>query len=66
MHLPNEFGGVVFDTASVGVMHALAVAREEAALLATPNAWPRRVGAQTRAGRFGRTGLSNLHIRTSA
>ena len=33
MHLPNEFGGVVFDTASVGVMHALAVAREEAAPL---------------------------------
>lgn len=31
MHLPNEFGGVVYDTASVGVMHALAVAREEAA-----------------------------------
>jgi aromatic-L-amino-acid decarboxylase len=31
MHLPQEFGGVVYDTASVGVMHALAVAREEAA-----------------------------------
>lgn len=31
MGLPNEFGGVVYDTASVGVMHALAVAREEAA-----------------------------------
>jgi aromatic-L-amino-acid decarboxylase len=31
MNLPGEFGGVVFDTASVGVMHALAVAREEAA-----------------------------------
>src|SRR5947208_7880935 len=29
MHLPQEFGGVVYDTASVGVMHALAVAREE-------------------------------------
>jgi aromatic-L-amino-acid/L-tryptophan decarboxylase len=28
--LPNEFGGVVYDTASVGVMHALAIAREEA------------------------------------
>jgi aromatic-L-amino-acid decarboxylase len=27
--LPPEFGGVVYDTASVGVMHALAVAREE-------------------------------------
>jgi aromatic-L-amino-acid decarboxylase len=31
MHLPAEFGGIVYDTASVGVMHALAVAREEAA-----------------------------------
>jgi len=31
MNLPSEFGGVVYDTASVGVMHALAVAREEAA-----------------------------------
>jgi aromatic-L-amino-acid decarboxylase len=30
LDLPNEFGGVVYDTASVGVMHALAVAREEA------------------------------------
>ena len=29
--LPAEFGGVVYDTASVGIMHALAVAREEAA-----------------------------------
>ena len=33
MDLPREFGGVVYDTASVGVMHALAVAREEAAPL---------------------------------
>jgi aromatic-L-amino-acid decarboxylase len=31
MHLPKEFEGVVYDTASVGIMHALAVAREEAA-----------------------------------
>jgi aromatic-L-amino-acid decarboxylase len=31
MRLPNEFGGVVYDTASIGIMHALAVAREEAA-----------------------------------
>jgi aromatic-L-amino-acid/L-tryptophan decarboxylase len=30
MQLPQEFGGVIYDTASVGVMHALAVAREEA------------------------------------
>lgn len=31
LRLPNEFDGVVYDTASVGIMHALAVAREEAA-----------------------------------
>src|SRR6266702_232941 len=31
MRLPGQFGGVVYDTASVGIMHALAVAREEAA-----------------------------------
>ena len=31
VRLPREFEGVVYDTASVGVMHALAVAREEAA-----------------------------------
>src|SRR5216117_3233277 len=31
MGLPEQFGGVVYDTASVGIMHALAVAREEAA-----------------------------------
>jgi len=31
VHLPQRFGGVVYDTASVGVMHALAVAREETA-----------------------------------
>jgi aromatic-L-amino-acid/L-tryptophan decarboxylase len=30
LDLPNEFGGVVYDTASIGSMHALAVAREEA------------------------------------
>jgi aromatic-L-amino-acid decarboxylase len=29
--LPDEFGGTVYDTASGGIMHALAVAREEAA-----------------------------------
>jgi aromatic-L-amino-acid decarboxylase len=29
--LPDEFDGVIYDTASVGIMHALAVAREEAA-----------------------------------
>jgi len=31
LRLPNQFDGVVYDTASVGIMHALAVAREEAA-----------------------------------
>jgi len=31
--LPDQFDGVVYDTASVGIMHALAVAREEAALV---------------------------------
>jgi aromatic-L-amino-acid decarboxylase len=31
LHLSDKFDGVVYDTASVGVMHALAVAREEAA-----------------------------------
>src|SRR6266478_5427391 len=31
LELPDEFGGVIYDTASVGIMHALAVAREEAA-----------------------------------
>jgi aromatic-L-amino-acid/L-tryptophan decarboxylase len=29
--LPENFGGVLYDTASVAIMHALAVAREEAA-----------------------------------
>jgi len=52
MHLPNEFGGVVFDTASVGVMHALAVAREEAAPLATP-----KVAAATEGGSVRKRGL---------
>src|SRR5207237_6736683 len=31
LDLSRAFGGVIYDTASVGVMHALAVAREEAA-----------------------------------
>ena len=30
LRLPDDFGGVVYDTASIGSMHALAVAREEA------------------------------------
>jgi len=41
--LPNEFNGVVYDTASISTMHALAVAREEAA----PNT--RKVGLSGRA-----------------
>src|SRR5438046_4169606 len=32
VHLPKDFDCVVYDTASVGVMHALAAAREDAAL----------------------------------
>ncbi len=31
LRLPETFGGVVYDTASIGSMHALAVAREKAA-----------------------------------
>jgi aromatic-L-amino-acid decarboxylase len=31
LQLPDEFSGVVYDTASIGSMHALATAREEAA-----------------------------------
>ncbi len=31
VNLPKEFDGVVYDTASVGILHALAAAREEAA-----------------------------------
>src|SRR5207249_7568693 len=31
LRLPNEFGGVVYDTASISTMHALAAAREQAA-----------------------------------
>jgi aromatic-L-amino-acid decarboxylase len=55
MYLPQEFGGVVYDTASVGVMHALAVAREEAAcgagnLVCPPNS-PRNLQAGLPASR---------------
>jgi len=31
LHLPNDFTGVVYDTASISTMHALAAAREQAA-----------------------------------
>ncbi len=51
--LPNEFGGVVYDTASVAIMHALAVAREEAA---------DRVRAE---GLTGRDDVGRLRIYTS-
>ena len=51
--LPNEFGGVVYDTASVGIMHALAVAREEAV---------DRVRAE---GLTGRNDVARLRIYTS-
>ena len=53
LDLPNEFGGVVYDTASVGIMHALAVAREEAA---------GRVRAE---GLAGRDDIARLRIYTS-
>lgn len=32
LRLPDEFSGVVYDTASISTMHALAVAREEASI----------------------------------
>ncbi len=51
--LPEAFEGVVYDTASVGIMHALAVAREEAV-----------PGARER-GLAGRDDLSRLRIYTS-
>src|SRR5437879_9271244 len=41
--LPNEFDGVVYDTASISTMHALAVAREKVA----PNT--RKLGLSGRA-----------------
>jgi len=51
--LPQEFEGVVYDTASVGIMHALAIAREEA----VPDARKR--------GLAGRSDLPRLRIYTS-
>ncbi len=51
--LPKEFDGVVYDTASVGILHALAVAREEAAPF-----------ARTR-GLAGRADLPRFRIYTS-
>jgi aromatic-L-amino-acid decarboxylase len=51
--LSNEFEGVIYDTASVGIMHALAVAREEAA----PSA--------RKGGLAGRADVPRLRIYTS-
>src|SRR3954468_6513774 len=51
--LPDEFGGVVYDTASIGYMHALAAAREEAA----PNIRKR--------GMAGRSDLPQFRVYTS-
>ena len=53
LDLPSAFDGVVYDTASVGIMHALAAAREEAA----PSARKR--------GLAGRADLPPLRIYTS-
>jgi aromatic-L-amino-acid/L-tryptophan decarboxylase len=53
MDLPNEFDGVVYDTASVGILHAMAAAREEAA----PSVRKR--------GLAGRADLSRFRIYTS-
>jgi len=71
--LPDEFGGVVYDTASVGIMHALAVAREEAAREADNPVCPADGLENTQAGlpasrsvrKYGLIGatFSYLHIR---
>jgi aromatic-L-amino-acid/L-tryptophan decarboxylase len=53
LHLSKKFDGVVYDTASVGIMHALAVAREEAA-----------AGVRER-GLAGRSDLPRFRIYTS-
>jgi aromatic-L-amino-acid/L-tryptophan decarboxylase len=53
LRLPNDFGGVVYDTASIGIMHALAVAREEAC----PDMRQR--------GMVGRTDVPHFRIYTS-
>ena len=53
LQLPNEFRGVVYDTASISTMHALAAAREEAAT---------SVRSQ---GLSGRSDLAQLRVYTS-
>jgi aromatic-L-amino-acid decarboxylase len=51
--LPAQFGGVLYDVASVGIMHALAVAREEA------------VTCARKQGLAGRADVPRLRIYTS-
>ena len=51
--LPEQFSGVLYDTASVGIMHALAVAREEA------------VTCARKQGLAGRSDVPRLRIYTS-
>jgi aromatic-L-amino-acid decarboxylase len=51
--LPNDFAGVVYDTASIGIMHALAVAREEA------------IGDVRQRGLTGRNDIPQFRIYTS-
>jgi aromatic-L-amino-acid decarboxylase len=51
--LPSEFTGVLYDTASVGIMHALAVAREEV------------VSCARKQGLAGRADVPRLRIYTS-
>jgi aromatic-L-amino-acid decarboxylase len=53
LHVSDKFGGVVYDTASVAVMHALAVAREEAA------------PSVRKLGLAGRTDVPRLRVYTS-
>src|SRR6478735_2187172 len=48
--LSDEFEGVIYDTASVGIMHALAVAREEVALKADNAVCPTDALENTQAG----------------
>jgi aromatic-L-amino-acid decarboxylase len=53
LDLPSPFGGVLYDTASVGIMHALAVAREEA------------ITCARKQGLAGRTDVPRCRIYTS-
>ena len=53
--ISDEFDGVVYDTASVGIMHALAVAREEARAMRRGN-----LGSPDRRS----AAASHLHLRS--